>query len=125
MKEAPPDKTSGALPQVAAKPGVQGPSSKPVSVEAKGEKPRRGEIGSAGRGRGEGREAREGVNRRPPLPHDALRAREPQRPRGTELDYMGLDPRVVERGEIRRFGEQFPTVASIFTWGMASATEVS
>lgn len=46
--------------------------------------------------------------------------------RALELDYMGLDPKLVERGEIKRLSEFFPNISNIFTWGcLAQTAEIS
>lgn len=59
--------------------------------------------------------------RRPPLPHDVLRAaREPTAPRvkqAFELDLMGVDPTLVARGGVTSYAEYYPTIQSVFTWG--------
>mmetsp|Transcript_147702 Transcript_147702/g.472592 ORF Transcript_147702/g.472592 Transcript_147702/m.472592 type:complete len:1461 (+) Transcript_147702:97-4479(+) len=71
------------------------------------------------------REGGERPARRPPLPHDSLKAKEGPRNRTTELDMMGLDPKLLERGEIRSYGDWFPSMASIFTWGVQATAETS
>lgn len=68
--------------------------------------------------------------RRPPLPHDALRAaREPAAvPRSKqafELDFMGLDPKLVERGGVTSYSTYFPNIQSIFTWGQQRCADTA
>eukprot|EP00928_Gymnodinium_smaydae_P028527 TRINITY_DN21730_c0_g1_i1.p1 TRINITY_DN21730_c0_g1~~TRINITY_DN21730_c0_g1_i1.p1 ORF type:complete len:1393 (+),score=185.94 TRINITY_DN21730_c0_g1_i1:37-4215(+) len=65
--------------------------------------------------------------RRPPLPHDALQPsqREPARTRGHELQLNGLDPALVESGGITSYAEAFPTLVSMFTWGLNQSSDAS
>jgi len=45
--------------------------------------------------------------------------------RANELDFMGLDPKLVERGEVTSYADHFASVASFFTWGLQQGNEVS
>ncbi|CAE7939226.1 Ttll5 [Symbiodinium necroappetens] len=56
--------------------------------------------------------------RKPPLPHDALRAQAKSiTSRANELEYVGLDPKLVETGAIRKYHEVFQNFTDIFSWG--------
>jgi len=57
--------------------------------------------------------------RKPPLPHDALRAHPAKSvtSRSNELEYVGLDPKLVETGAIRKYHEVFQNFTDIFSWG--------
>ncbi|CAJ1344364.1 unnamed protein product [Effrenium voratum] len=63
--------------------------------------------------------------RKPPLPHDALRATPAKSciARGNELDFVGLDPSLVERGGVRSYQEHFGSFVDIFTWSQSEASQ--
>ena len=63
--------------------------------------------------------------RKPPLPHDALRAAPAKSciARGNELDFVGLDPSLVERGGVRSYQEHFGSFVDIFTWSQSEASQ--
>lgn len=65
--------------------------------------------------------------RRPPLPKEALKAinQRAQVVRGNELDFVGLDPGLLARGEIRNYAEHFPSISSIFTWAVQQTEKSS
>ncbi len=61
--------------------------------------------------------------RKPPLPYDALRAQVGTKStvaRSNELDYLGLDPSLVERGEIKSYQECFGNFVDVFSWSQCS-----
>lgn len=61
--------------------------------------------------------------RKPPLPHDALKALQAKSTvaRSNELDYLGLDPGLVERGEIKNYQECFGSFVDIFSWSQSNS----
>ena len=63
--------------------------------------------------------------RKPPLPHDALRDARAQTKstvaRSNELDYLGLDPALVEKGEIRNYQESFGSFVDVFSWSQSNS----
>eukprot|EP00929_Paragymnodinium_shiwhaense_P034771 TRINITY_DN18876_c0_g1_i4.p1 TRINITY_DN18876_c0_g1~~TRINITY_DN18876_c0_g1_i4.p1 ORF type:complete len:1460 (-),score=402.22 TRINITY_DN18876_c0_g1_i4:65-4444(-) len=59
--------------------------------------------------------------RRPPLPKDTFKPaerREAQPAPRKEIDFVGLDPKLVEQGKITSYSEIFHSIASVFTWGV-------
>ena len=61
----------------------------------------------------------EGKSKTPRLKKE-LRSQKSTVARANELDYLGLDPGLVERGELRSYQETFPNFLDIFTWSQSA-----